>query len=164
MHERGAVTLRPAGADDCWSLWEWRNEEGARQASFDPRPILREEHASWFARRLADLAETIFIASAQGREIGYVRFDVVVDGDEARVSVALAPDARGHGYGPEAISAGVRAFTARRPGCRVTALIREDNHRSEAAFRHAGFVPAQDDAVACVAGARCSLMEWPGDA
>jgi RimJ/RimL family protein N-acetyltransferase len=150
-----AVCLRPAGANDCRSLWEWRSEDAARVASFDSRPIPFEDHVRWFERRLPDIAETIFVASAEGRDIGYVRFDV--DGDEARVSIALAPEARGRGYGTAAIADAVRAFSARRPSCRVTALIRPDNVRSLAAFRRAGFVPAPSQP----AGSPTSVMVWP---
>ncbi len=152
------VAIRPAGPADCQWLWQWRNEESVREASFNPTPIAFADHQRWFADRLADPSSALFVVMADGREVGYVRFDL--EGEEARVSVALAPEARGHGYGPAALQAALRAFKARRPGCRVVALIRSDNARSEAAFRRAGFVPAGHRVVGGVAAV---VMEWPGE-
>ena len=134
------VTLRPAEARDGSALWKWRNEESVRVASFDPEPIALADHERWFAARLVDPSCAIFVVAVAGRDAGYVRFDG--DGDEALVSVALAPEARGRGAGPAAIRAAVRALRVRRPGSRVVALIRAGNPRSEAAFRRAGFVAA----------------------
>ncbi len=139
------VTLRPASWGDCRRLWEWRNEAGVRKASFQQAPIALEDHERWFAARLADPDSALFVVMVDGQERGYVRFDR--DGEDARISVALAPEARGRSYGAAAIAAAVRAFRASRPPRRVVALIRPDNPVSQAVFARAGFVAAGARAV-----------------
>lgn len=150
------VTLRRAAAADCRRLWEWRNEASVRAASFHSAPIPLEDHERWFASRLADSATPIFVVVTEdGRETGYVRFDM--DGGEVRVSTAIAPEYRRRGYGPAAIQAAVQALGPVDPGSRVVALIRPDNRQSEAVFLRAGFVREGRRAVG---GVTATVMEW----
>ncbi len=99
------VTLRAAVFEDCRRVWEWRNEQATREASFNKEFIPFEEHERWFARKLADPNMRIFIAEdGQGDEVGYVRFDI--SKGEAEISVNIDKNERGKGYGIEIIRKG----------------------------------------------------------
>lgn len=139
-----AVRVRPAAADDARRVWEWANDPVTRTASFTTAAIPWENHARWFAGKLADPNCVFLIAEAAG-PVGQVRFDLT--GDEAVISVGLAPDARGCGFGAAAIRAAVEHLTQTRPVRRVEALIRPENTASVKAFESAGFGPAGETTV-----------------
>lgn len=133
------VTLRSAVSEDCRRLWEWRNERRTREASFNPDPIPYEVHERWFARKLSDPCTRIFIVvDPRGRDIGYVRFDIV-DG-EAEISVSIDKAERGKGYGTAAIKTGSDHLLREESVQRIVAYIKTDNLASIAAFKKAGFV------------------------
>ncbi|HLE92827.1 MAG TPA: hypothetical protein VI753_16875, partial [Anaerolineales bacterium] len=83
----GRVTLRPAVMEDSHRVWEWRNEQATREASFNTEYIPLEAHQMWFARKLNDPHMRILIAmDHRGHEVGYVRFDI--NEGEAEISVS----------------------------------------------------------------------------
>ncbi len=133
-----AVTLRPARLEDCRSLWEWRNDPDTREASFHTETIFFEDHRTWFESRIGspDL-RILIVLSPEGKEIGYVRFQL--GGSDAEVSVALDPEERGKGYGPAAVRAASEQILSQGKVKRVLALIKYSNPGSRAAFERAGF-------------------------
>jgi RimJ/RimL family protein N-acetyltransferase len=132
------VTLRPAVFEDSRRLWEWRNEQATREASFHTECIPFEEHAQWFASKLADPQMRIFIAvDNYGREIGYVRFDL--SGGEAEISVSVDQSERGKGYGVAVIKNGSDHLLTTEPVQRIVAHIKTNNPASVVAFERAGF-------------------------
>jgi UDP-2,4-diacetamido-2,4,6-trideoxy-beta-L-altropyranose hydrolase len=135
----GSVRLREAGPDDCRLVWQWANEPSVRAASFNPEPIPWEGHRAWFAGKLADANCLFFIVEADGQgPLGQVRCDL--SGEQAVISIALAPDARGKGLGTRVIrEACARALQTGRVRS-VLALVRAENEPSRAAFLRAGFV------------------------
>ena len=56
-----------------------------------------EEHERWLAGVLADPERTLLVVEAADGPAGSVRFDVA--GDEAEISVVVAPQRRGEGLG-----------------------------------------------------------------
>jgi RimJ/RimL family protein N-acetyltransferase len=132
------VILRPVVAEDCRRLWEWRNEQATREASFNSEYIPFEEHERWFLRKLPDHQLRIFIAQdRQGHEIGYVRFDV--KDEEAEISVSLDKNKRGKGYGSAIIKTGSDYLLSVEPVERIVARIKRANPASILAFERAGF-------------------------
>lgn len=133
------VTFRPAVSQDCRRLWELRNEQATRDASFNPEYIPFEEHERWFLRRLPDRQMRIFIAEdSKGHDIGYVRFDIQ-DG-EAEISVSVDENQRGKGYGTAIIKAGSDYLLSAERVERIIARIKRVNPASVFAFERAGFV------------------------
>ena len=141
-----AVTLRPARLEDCRSLWEWRNDPETREASFHTEAIFFDHHRAWFESRIGspDL-RILVVLSPEGREVGYVRFQL--NGPDAEVSVALDPEERGKGYGPAAVRAASDQLLAESAVKRVVALIKQSNPASRQAFERAGFLFSGDRAV-----------------
>ncbi|MCZ6775492.1 MAG: GNAT family N-acetyltransferase [Ignavibacteria bacterium] len=133
------VTLRAAVFEDCRRVWEWRNEQATREASFNKEFIPFEEHERWFARKFADPNMRIFIAEdGQGDEVGYVRFDI--SKGEAEISVSIDKNERGKGYGIEIIKKGSDQLLTTEPVKRIVAYIKLGNPASKVAFERAGFV------------------------
>jgi L-amino acid N-acyltransferase YncA len=134
------VTVRLAQPDDCRQIWEWRNEPGMREASFNSDPVALEDHTRWFAKVLAADDIRLFVGLSDGRGVGFVRFDR--HGSEAHVSVTIDRDLRGRGLGSELIREACRVYLAAVTSIAVVALIRRSNAPSQTAFAKAGFVTA----------------------
>jgi RimJ/RimL family protein N-acetyltransferase len=133
------VSLRPAGPDDCRQVWEWRNEASARAMFFSSGEIPYDEHRRWFMTKLSD-PDLLFVivVDGAGEPVGYVRC-AVHDG-AGDVSIALAPAARGRGYGRHALREAAARFFADRPLRRLSARVLPGNAASLRAFQQAGFV------------------------
>jgi UDP-2,4-diacetamido-2,4,6-trideoxy-beta-L-altropyranose hydrolase len=139
MTVTSGISLRPAALDDCRRVWEWRNEPSARVMFFNSDEIPYEEHRRWFTTKLGD-PDLVFliVVDPAGEPVGYVRCQLHESvGD---VSIALAPLARGRGYGSHALRGASARFFAERPLRSLRALVRRGNGASLRAFERAGFV------------------------
>lgn len=150
------VTIRPATHSDSRLVWEWRNEESARRASFETGVIAFEQHDMWFERRLADADTRFFIGEDErGHAFGSVRFDC--DHDEAAVSTAIAAERRGKGLGAALIMAACDALFSNSRVSRITALVRKDNPASLKAFARARFALEADVVIKGAQAVRLTL-------
>jgi RimJ/RimL family protein N-acetyltransferase len=122
-------------------LLEWRNDPEVRAQSFSAEEVDRQAHSDWFAGRLADPATLILIVEDDDGPVGQVRLDDAGEG-VAEVHVALAPSARGRGYGREALALAAREARAELGAHTVLAKVKAGNERSLRTFRAAGFEPA----------------------
>jgi len=139
--ETPELSLRPASEDDAALLREWRNDPETRAASRSTADVGTEEHATWLTAVLADPARQLLICELEGEPAGQIRFDRL---DERRyeISLSLAPSARGQGLSPSFISLAVEQLRESHRDAEVEAHVREENPRSLAAFRRAGFRPS----------------------
>lgn len=133
------MRLRRATEEDGELLFAWANDPVTRANSATTDAIPWEAHAEWFAGKLRDPASAMFVALEGDEPVGVVRFDVW--GNEAEISVNLAPPARGRGVGALVIRHGCAQLFAERD-VPVVAYIREENAASQKAFESAGFEPA----------------------
>jgi UDP-2,4-diacetamido-2,4,6-trideoxy-beta-L-altropyranose hydrolase len=132
-------TLRPVQVDDCRLIWVWANDPTTRAASFSSEPILWEQHAAWFIAKLADPRSLFYIAlDARSVPVGQIRYDI--EGAEAVVSVGLAPDWRGRGYGNVIIRLGSQRVFENTSVSLVHAYVKPDNVSSAHVFAQAGFI------------------------
>lgn len=146
------VELRPAGQEDCRRIWLWRNDPETRRASFESSPIPFETHEAWFQAALGSRDRRLYVILVGGVESGVVRLDVA--GQEAEVSIHLAPEWRSRGVGPAALRAlADLAFHALGLE-RLLASIKPDNRASLAAFQKAGFALAGEGEVLRLARVR----------
>jgi RimJ/RimL family protein N-acetyltransferase len=143
--EPDAVSLRPAHEDDRDLLLAWRNEPAVRAASRSAGEVSPEEHAAWFARRLADPGTRIFVVEYDGVPAGQVRVDRV-DGSRGEIHIALTGAARGMGLAAPALRAAARRGADELGFDRIEANVRATNEASLRAFARAGFVEARRDA------------------
>ena len=130
--------LRQARQDDCKLLWNWANEPTVRAASFSTEPIPWDDHAAWFTSRLGNPGCLTYVGLDENDvPIGQVRFDV--EHDEAEISVSVASEHRGKGYGSLLIHLGA-AEVFRQTSClEVHAFIKPNNDGSIRAFEKSGF-------------------------
>lgn len=135
------MSLRPASEADAERLREWRNDPETRAASRNTGEVGAAEHAAWLAGVLNDPDRQLLICELSGELVGQVRFDRI-DQQRYEISVALAPAARGQGLSSPLISLGIKQLRESSPGAEIEAHVREENARSLAAFRRAGFRPS----------------------
>jgi UDP-2,4-diacetamido-2,4,6-trideoxy-beta-L-altropyranose hydrolase len=134
-----ALTLRPVQADDCRLIWEWANDPLTRAVSFSVEPIPWEKHMAWFTDRLSDPRCRFYIAlDATAQPIGQIRYQI--EGEEAVVSVSLALEQRGKGYGAQVIRLGSEIIFSSTTVRLIHAYVKPDNTGSACAFANAGFV------------------------
>lgn len=132
------LRLSPAMAKDARLVWNWRNEVEARRNSPDPKRIPLKHHLAWFARKLQAPDCAILLAKdAKGRPVGQVRLDLDGQG-AATISLTVAKEARGKGYGTEMLRRVPTKVKGRRIR-RLVALVKPDNLASVLAFVRAGF-------------------------
>lgn len=135
------VSVRPANAADSRELFEWRNAPEVRRFSRNEAPIAREEHDRWLAAVLADPDRLLLVGHEGATPVGVVRYDV--SGDDAEVSIHLAPGRGGRGAGSALLAAAERWLVARRPGVRtLLAEVRAGNDVSHRLFAGCGFEAA----------------------
>ncbi|MEE8458820.1 MAG: GNAT family N-acetyltransferase [Phycisphaerales bacterium] len=153
---------RPATEHDCRLLWRWVNNPDVRRWSFSSDSIEWDAHVAWFRTKLADPNSRMYIVmDAADDPIGLVRLDVGED-DSGTVSVSIAPELRGRGYGTAALRLASGRFFADTDARRIVAHIKTDNVPSIRAFESAGFthrgttkVNGQD--------ALCMILSRPAD-
>jgi len=139
----GALTgrelrLRAAYEDDCRLLFDWANDPVTRAASFHSAPISWDEHTKWYAQRLRDPQSVLYVGETDAQApVGQVRFQR--QGESATLSVSVAPEFRGAGWGAALISFSIRALIRAHPVSRIDAQIKPENEASIRLFRKSGF-------------------------
>ncbi|MBD1912364.1 MULTISPECIES: GNAT family N-acetyltransferase [unclassified Leptolyngbya] len=134
-----SIYLRPATAEDARLLWQWTNDPHVRAVSFSTSPIPWENHTRWLQQKLTEPGCYLWIASHNGNSIGQVRFDTVCSG-EANISISLAPEMRGYGYGKLSLKTACYQVFQETDIHTIHAYIRVDNLVSIRAFEAANFI------------------------
>ena len=144
---RFPLSLRDVRSGDCEMLWKWANNTATRAASFHSEPIPWEVHLEWFRKQLAAPDTRFYIAvNALGESVGQIRF--ALSDSRATVSVSIAPEHRGTGYGSVLVrqaSARVRRETSTR---QLDAFVKPDNQVSVRVFLNAGYSANENVQVA----------------
>ncbi len=141
------ITLRQAWADDCPLLFSWANDPATRSASFRSSELVWEDHQQWFLQRLQDPQTVIYIGEdSSGRAHGQARFHRQCD--RATVSIVVAPEFRGAGWGRELIALSIRTLAREYFVRHVDAFIKPGNLPSIRMFESAGFTLAGNREVA----------------
>jgi spore coat polysaccharide biosynthesis protein SpsF len=132
------LTARRAERTDARLLWRWANDPETRRRSFGKATIPYADHLTWLAAKLASDASAIWIFRDGPEPVGQVRVDLA-DG-VAEVSLVVAPEHRGRGYGKSMLASALpllrRDFA---PHHRVRALVLDDNVASLRLFTAGGF-------------------------
>jgi UDP-2,4-diacetamido-2,4,6-trideoxy-beta-L-altropyranose hydrolase len=141
------LRLRLARESDCRLLFEWAQDPAARAASFHSAAIFWDEHVRWFGERLQDRDSVLYIGeNAAGVPLGLVRFQI--KGDEAVLSVNVAPGFRGEGWGRELIRFSTRSLVRTHSVRRIKAFVKPDNQASVRLFEASAFRRAGKERVA----------------
>jgi UDP-2,4-diacetamido-2,4,6-trideoxy-beta-L-altropyranose hydrolase len=129
----GAVTLRPAMAEDADTILDWQREPDARRFARNAAVPTEAEHAAWMAGRLAAADRVTAIVELAGQPAGLLRLDP--HGQGLEVSILIAVAAQGRGVGRAALALARRLA----PGRDLWAEVLPGNDRSRALFRAAGY-------------------------
>lgn len=136
------ITLHFVKDQDCRLIWEWANDSVTRANSFSTEMIPWEDHQEWFSRVLADPACKFFIIKEADHPVGQIRLQI--QGVGATISVSIAPDSRGKGYGSTAIGL-ASEWAASEVGVRkIFAYIKPANIMSIRSFQKVGYLFSQD--------------------
>lgn len=133
------MELRPAEIGDMRKVYDWRNHIQVRKYSADSREIEFDTHQDWFRGVLEDPDRILLIGSVEGQNCGVLRYDIAAD--EAIVSIFLAPDMPGKGYGRALLKAGEKYLMYHRAGVSlIIADVMSDNLISKKLFESCGYV------------------------
>ena len=131
------VTLRRATKADIDLLWTWANDPPARAASFSTDSIPWETHQRWFEEKLSDPNCLLYIGELPDTSVGQVRIDC--KGTEGVLSVSVASNQRGIGYGHALLVRACQVAFETRGLTRIHAYIKPENKASVRLFQKAGF-------------------------
>lgn len=137
------VDVRPADQRDRVDVWLWRNQTTTRAHSLSSDDIPFADHAAWWTNREQPGRLLLIAVTKGGRSVGQIRFDRITEegGTPASVvSIGLAPEFLGRGYGRRCLA---EAIAHRERSCGREALL-ADIHRENVAstriFEQCGFV------------------------
>lgn len=133
-----ALILRPATNDDAQRLFQWRNDPDTRAMSITTTPVTPEEHRGFLARSLNASDRWLLIAEHDAVAVGTGRLDRIDGAGTFEVSLTIAPDARGKGYGVSLLRA-LEARAAELGALRLVAHLKHENVASRRAFEGAGY-------------------------
>lgn len=132
------VILRKATMDDMQKVYNWRNHIDIRKCSRNNGEIDFQQHQRWFREVLDDQDRLLLIGSVDKRDVAVLRYDI--DNNEAEVSVFLAPDEIGRGYGKALLAAGEKYIVTNRPDVEsVIAEVMAENKVSQKLFESSGY-------------------------
>jgi RimJ/RimL family protein N-acetyltransferase len=138
------LDLRSATLDDEDLLLKWRNDPATRRASFRSDEISSADHHRWFLEKLEDPDCAILVVEVDGLPVGQIRLDRVAVG-VAEISIGLAAEVRGRGFGRKALLRAVPEAKRLLGACCIKALVKRGNAASLAAFASAGFRVIRED-------------------
>jgi len=130
------IRLRKATADDCHRYFDWANDPAVRQQSFSSEPIPYEQHERWFAAKLADPAECLYLLSLDEQPMGQVRFSLTGErGETAIISYALAAPFRGRGLAAPMLERAMAQLAADQPTVQqLLGYVKNTNEASRRVF------------------------------
>ncbi len=126
------LNLKKARSEDVDLLFEWANDRGVRENSFNTAPIAYEEHVKWFGKILADESVHQYILYEDDIPAGQVRLNI--EGKNARISFSVAEKNRGRGLG-SAMLMMLPELLVKDKITGVTKLVGEVKHENAASAR-----------------------------
>jgi UDP-2,4-diacetamido-2,4,6-trideoxy-beta-L-altropyranose hydrolase len=138
----GGLRLRHIRSSDCRQLWEWANDPDVRPVSFATEPIPWERHLQWFNSKLCDHNAVLYLVVDSGDvPAGQVRYQV--DGTSAAVSISLAPEFRGKGYGRVVLEMATEDLFRTTAVMQIDAYVKPNNTASLRLFTRVGYARAE---------------------
>ena len=137
--EPGQLHLRPALPRDSERVLAWRNDPASIRYSRSGSPVAAADHERWFADRLSGSGTLLWIGEVDDRPVGQVRIDV--RSTIGLVSIAVAAEERGRGYGIGLLEGLQRTVVERLLVRELEAEVHPENEASLRIFERTGFGP-----------------------
>lgn len=132
------IILRVATIADAEIVFDWRNAPETREYFFDPQPLNKAEHITWFTQSLTMPSRCLLIAELDKKPAGVLRFDFVKQ--RAEIDIYLCPGLKGQGLGTRILLAGNEWIKRHFPMIEtLEAKIIANNVASTRAFEKSGF-------------------------
>ena len=129
------IELRKAEMGDADMLLRWRNDRETRKNSLRTGIVAYSDHMAWMEWALDDDLTEIFIGVHDEAPVGVIRFDNPVQHGTVEVSITIAPECRGKGYGRKLLSVG----GLYKRDDHLLAIIKKENKQSIKMFERAGY-------------------------
>jgi UDP-2,4-diacetamido-2,4,6-trideoxy-beta-L-altropyranose hydrolase len=142
----GDLRLRRVREKDCRQLWEWANDPEVRPVSFATETISWERHLDWFNSKLRDPNAVLYlVVDSEEIPAGQVRYQI--DNARAAVSISLAPQFRGKGYGEVVLQMATEDLFRTTAVTQIDAYVKPNNTPSLRLFTRAGYVRQRDTTI-----------------
>ena len=133
-----SIRLRDATPDDCWSIYEWRNDSEVRRYFFDSSPVSRDKHKEWFMAAISSSKTALLIGENGDKPVGVLRYDF--DSEKALASIYMVPEFISRGVGVSVLKKGSGWIKRYHPEVRrIIAETKHGNIASQKIFERAGF-------------------------
>lgn len=144
---RGAdLRLRRVQEKDCRQLWEWANDPKVRPVSFATEPISWERHLEWFNSKLREPNAVLYlVVDSSDVPAGQVRYQI--DNTRAAVSISIAPQFRGKGYGEMVLKMATEDLFGTTAVTQIDAYVKPNNTASLRLFTRAGYTRESDQMI-----------------
>lgn len=140
------LNLRKATSDDLHLLFDWANDPEVRRHSFNPEPILLENHTHWFQAKLDNPDAMLYLAEADRKPAAHIRFEI--HNSTATISYLIGANYRGKGLGHTVLLKGIQQLLQDRPEVQlVEGLVEQENRASVRSFEKAGFTYGEADSA-----------------
>lgn len=136
------MNLRPWKAEDCRILYNWRTDPSVSRWCFGDKKFVFQDHQNWFAAFMADPQRLGYMLEVAGEPVAQIRFDPAEMPFCRRVSLGVAPQMHGKGYGTALLR---RALDKPELSADTVLLVAEtldENIASQKLFARSGFVDA----------------------
>lgn len=141
------LRLRPANDKDVLIYFNWVNDPSVRSSAFNSEAIDLTTHFDWFNKKLLDKNTHLYICEAENLPVGQIR--LVRQGDITVLDYSLDILVRGRGWACRLIRLGIEATNIHRP-THFSAVVKQENVASAAAFLRAGFIEQISDNNSCI--------------
>lgn len=133
------ASLRPARADDCQTVFNWRNHADIRRVMLDTAPLDWTQHCNWFAQQWQHPEHPMLIYRHRDRDYGYMRLQHLGQ-DMYMWGFYLSPDCpRRQGHGLLLGRLALQYAFGQLGAAAVSAQVRNSNTASLALHRTLGF-------------------------
>ncbi len=130
-------------------LFQWQSNPKTRHYFRDPKAPTVEEHTHWLQQKLTDKNCVLLLAYDKGIPIGCLRFDF--SNVEAEISIYVAPDLYGQGYGSRIISEGIEWIQMHHQQITtLKAIVLEENKPSINIFTKNEFIQSETKINNCL--------------
>tara|TARA_B100000579_G_C22791762_1_gene834891 strand:- start:789 stop:1262 length:474 start_codon:yes stop_codon:yes gene_type:complete len=122
-------------------VFKWRNDISTRRMSKNKVEINWDEHSKWFEESMMNSNKLIYIGVVKNKSIGIIRFEKTYEDNFIyKVSITIAPESRGKGYGKELLKQGINQLFKDDPNTKgIIGEVKKENIKSNSLFNKFNF-------------------------